>query len=61
MAIRERPTVREFLANVLGLFPALIADSLDLQVGGGTIRVRFGPGGFDVPRELLVAWITKVR
>ena len=30
-----------------------------LQIGSSTIEITFGPGGFDLPRQSLVAWILK--
>jgi hypothetical protein len=57
-------TVREFLAAALGL--AGVSSSSDrtsgatrLQLGSATIEISFGPGGFDLPRESIIAWVSK--
>ena len=66
-------TVREFLAAALSLFGVssyFIAghtrpdddsdrNSTRLQLGGATIEISFGPGGFDLPRESIIAWVSK--
>jgi hypothetical protein len=36
-----------------------VSDSARLEIGPATIEITFGPGGFDLPRESLVAWISK--
>jgi hypothetical protein len=58
MPKREGLTVREFLTATLGLIPGSI-DTSRLQVGGATIEISFGSGGFELPRESLLAWVTK--
>jgi hypothetical protein len=35
------------------------ADSARLQLGGSTIEIRFGPGEFDLPRQSIIAWVSK--
>lgn len=50
--------MREFLTATLGLIPGSI-DTSRLQVGGATIEISFGSGGFELPRESLLAWVTK--
>lgn len=62
---------RNFLAAALGLFGSSSfaagqtsfgagadSDSAQLQIGGATIQISFGPGGFDLPRESIIAWIS---
>ena len=58
MPKREGLTVREFMTAALGLIPGSINTS-KLQVGEATIEISFGPGGFELPRESLIAWVTK--
>jgi hypothetical protein len=36
-----------------------VPDSTRLQLGGATIEISFGPGGFDLPRESIIAWVSK--
>ncbi|HWF46414.1 MAG TPA: hypothetical protein VG168_05370 [Bryobacteraceae bacterium] len=36
-----------------------ISDTARLEIGAATIEITFGPGGFDLPRESIVAWISK--
>lgn len=48
--------MRDFLATALGLVPVLMDDFTRLQVGGATIELSFGPGGFDLPRKSLITW-----
>ncbi len=59
MLEREGLTVREFLAAAVPFIPGLIDDSTRVQVGEATIEISFGPGGFDLPRESLIAWVSK--
>jgi len=58
MPKREGLTVREFMTAALGLIPGSI-DIARLQVGEATIEISFGPGGFELPRQSLLAWVTK--
>jgi hypothetical protein len=58
MPKREGLTVREFLTATLGLIPGSI-DTSRLQVGEATIEISFGSGGFELPRQFLLAWVTK--
>jgi hypothetical protein len=37
----------------------LVIDTTRLQLGSATIEISFGPGGFDVPREAIIAWVSK--
>ena len=59
MPNREGLTVREFLTAAVGLVPALMDDSTRVQIGAATIEISFGAGDFDLPRALLVAWVSK--
>jgi hypothetical protein len=34
-------------------------DSTGLQLGGASIEISFGPGGFDLARESIIAWVSK--
>jgi hypothetical protein len=58
-------TVREFLgAGAALLGAASIASGQEtaatqLKVGGATIDVTFGPGGFDLAQQAIIAWISK--
>jgi hypothetical protein len=36
-----------------------VPDFTRLQLGGATIEISFGPGGFDLPRESIIAWVSK--
>jgi hypothetical protein len=36
-----------------------ISGTARLQLGAGTIEISFGPGGFDLPCESIIAWIKK--
>lgn len=36
-----------------------ISDATRLQFGGATIEITFGPGGFDLPRKSILAWVAK--
>ena len=51
--------MREFLAAAVGLLPVFWDDSTRVQVGGATIEIRFGPGDLDLPRESVIAWVSK--
>lgn len=35
------------------------SDIARLQLGSATIEITFGPGGFDLPRESIIAWVSK--
>jgi hypothetical protein len=59
MPKREGLTVREFLAAAVGLVPVSKDDSTRVQVGGATIEMSFGPGGLDLPRQSVLAWVSK--
>lgn len=67
-ANRSTLTVREFLAlavRLAGVSSSLIgnsdcaSDTIRLQLDGATIEITFGSGGFDLPRESIVAWVSK--
>jgi hypothetical protein len=56
--------VREFLTAALGLAAVSsssgrTSDTARLQLGSATIEISFGPGGFDLPRESIIAWVSK--
>ena len=59
MPKREGLTVREFLAAALGLVPVLVDDFTRLQVGSVKIEVSFSPGELDLPRQSVIAWVSK--
>jgi hypothetical protein len=63
-ANRSTLTVREFVATALGLAGLSsssnrTSDTTRLQLGSATIEISFGPGGFDLPRESIIAWVSK--
>ena len=64
MGAKQNLTVREFLPAALGLLGAssrLLAQEPDpskLEVGAATIEINFN-GDFDLPRERLLAWISR--
>ena len=35
------------------------SDITRLQLGGATIEISFGPGGFDLPPQSIIAWVSK--
>jgi hypothetical protein len=68
LANRSTLTVREFLAAAIrfaGVSSSVIeisdcaSDIIRLRLEGATIEIAFGSGGFDLPRESIVAWVSK--
>lgn len=36
-----------------------VFDTTRLQLGGATIEITFGSGGFDLPQQSIIAWVSK--
>ena len=51
--------MREFLAAAVGLVPVFVVDSTRVQVGRAMIEISYGPGDLDLPRESVIAWVSK--
>lgn len=49
---KSQPSAAEESSN-------LVIDTTRLQLGSATIEITFGPGGFGVPREAIIAWVSK--
>ena len=49
----------ESRANDDGESPGRRRDPARLQVGSSTIEISFGPGDLDLPRESVIAWVSK--